>query len=113
MNSKLRFLGDGMADAYVKCYFSRLRSTSSALLGLLSLDVERETTHFGPNPPNHGYIIIARSPSSTTCKKAIDLPAMRLVNVATKKSHSIQRIEVFTKTVGVELPLKNLKGPFA
>jgi hypothetical protein len=74
MNSKLRFLGDGMADACVKCYFSRLRSTSSALLGLLSPDVERETTHFGSNPPNHGYIIIARSPSSTTYKKAIDLP---------------------------------------
>jgi hypothetical protein len=34
---------------------------------------------------------------------------MRLVNVATKKSHPIQRIEVFTKTVGVELPLKNLR----
>jgi hypothetical protein len=75
MNSKLRFLGDGMAGVYVKCYFSRLRSTSSALLGLLNPDVERETTHFGPNPPNHGYIIIARSPSSTTYKKAIDLPS--------------------------------------
>ena len=43
---------------------------------------------------------------STTCKQSIDLPAMRLVNVATKKSRPIQRIEVFTKTFGVELPLK-------
>jgi len=31
---------------------------------------------------------------------------MRLVNVTTKKSRPIQRIEVFTKTVDVELPLK-------
>jgi hypothetical protein len=48
----------------------------------------------------HGYN------GSTPCKKSIDLLAMRLVNVATKKSRPIQRIEVFTKTVGVELPLK-------
>jgi hypothetical protein len=41
---------------------------------------------------------------STTYKKAIVLPAMRLVNIATKKSYPIQSIEVFTKTVGVELP---------
>lgn len=50
--------------------------------------------------------------TSTTCKKAIDFPAMRLVNVTTKKSRPIQRIEVFTKTVGVELPFKNPKGTF-
>jgi hypothetical protein len=43
---------------------------------------------------------------STTNENAIDLPAMRLVNVTTKKSCPIQRIEVFTKTVGVELPSK-------
>ena len=42
--------------------------------------------------------------SSATYGKVIDRPAMRLVNVATKKSRPIQRIEVFTKTVGVELP---------
>ena len=33
MTSKIRFLGDGTGDVYVKCYFSQLSSTSSALLG--------------------------------------------------------------------------------
>ena len=33
MTSKIRFLGDGTGDVYVKCYFSQLSSTSSTLLG--------------------------------------------------------------------------------
>jgi len=33
MTSKRRFLCDGTGDVYVKCYFSQLSSTSSALLG--------------------------------------------------------------------------------
>ena len=33
MTSKIRFLGDGTGDVYVKCHFSQLSSTSSALLG--------------------------------------------------------------------------------
>jgi hypothetical protein len=35
MTSKLRFLGDGTADVYVKCYFSLLSGAASTLPGPL------------------------------------------------------------------------------
>ena len=42
MNSKIRFLGDGTAGVYVKCYFSRLSSPFPPLFG--SLKPERSGT---------------------------------------------------------------------
>ncbi len=77
MTSKIRFLCDGIGGVYLKCYFSQLTITSSALPGLLNPDVVRETTHFeahfGPHPPNPDHTIIVSYNSSNTYKKAIDL----------------------------------------
>jgi hypothetical protein len=83
------------------------------MVGNFNPTLALHTSHFGLFCSAFAAPSSGRHQTSTTYEKAIDLPAMRLVNVATKKSYPIQRIEVFTKSVGVELPLKDLKGPFA
>jgi hypothetical protein len=69
MTSKLRFLGDGTGEVYVKGYYSQLASTSSAHLGLLSPDVELSTTHFEPNPINLGGTSIGPLPPFSYLQK--------------------------------------------
>ena len=66
MTSKIRFLRNGKSAVYLNCYFSRLSSTSSALLGPLNSYREGQTSHFYPYLiPVRGLLDLMMQPAMT------------------------------------------------
>jgi hypothetical protein len=85
----------------VKYYLSQLTSPSSALLGPWKphpvatdhqLQLQSNQSQQKHRPTDTTAQLLHNS--STTYEEAIDFPAMRLVNIATKKSRPIQTIEI-------------------